>query len=95
MRNKEADTKYLVACNLNKISPHPHTPFTVCLCSLNTEKLLLKNHLESLSFLTRSNTLVDEKTVQAKLGDYVSLKLLNYVVPCVFVPALLIFFPLV
>uniref|UniRef100_A0A671VEB7 C3/C5 convertase n=1 Tax=Sparus aurata TaxID=8175 RepID=A0A671VEB7_SPAAU len=33
------------------------------------EKLLLKNHLESLSFLTRTSNLVDEKTVQAKLGD--------------------------
>ncbi|KAM8742734.1 complement factor B-like [Acanthopagrus schlegelii] len=33
------------------------------------EKLLLKNHLESLSFLTRTSNLIDEKTVQAKLGD--------------------------
>uniref|UniRef100_A0A671VFM5 C3/C5 convertase n=1 Tax=Sparus aurata TaxID=8175 RepID=A0A671VFM5_SPAAU len=33
------------------------------------EKLLLKNHLESLSFLTRTSNLVDEKTVLAKLGD--------------------------
>ncbi|XP_054611728.1 complement factor B-like isoform X1 [Dunckerocampus dactyliophorus] len=33
------------------------------------EQLLLKNHLESLTFLTRTNYLVGEKDVHAKLGD--------------------------
>ncbi|KAM8741499.1 complement factor B-like [Acanthopagrus schlegelii] len=33
------------------------------------ERLLLKNHLESLSFLTRTSNFIDEKSVQAKLGD--------------------------
>lgn len=39
----------------------------------HTEELLLKNQRERLSFLTRTEPLVGEKDVYAKLGDNVSL----------------------
>lgn len=45
------------------------------LCRLQTEEMLLKNHLEQLAFLTKKANMVHEKDVRAKLGDNVSLKL--------------------
>lgn len=42
------------------------------LCSPLTEQLLLKNQREQLSFLTRTDPLVAEKAVLAKLGENVS-----------------------
>lgn len=44
-------------------------------CSLKTEEILLRNHLEQLTFLTKSSSYVDEKNIYAKLGDSVSLTL--------------------
>lgn len=58
------------------------------LCSLKTEEILLKNHLERLTFLTKSPNHVDEKDVYAKLGDNVSLTptcSLRFVAPCAYV----------
>lgn len=45
------------------------------MCALKTEEILLRNHLEQLTFLTKSSPYVDEKDVYAKLGDSVSLML--------------------
>lgn len=50
----------------------PTLQVTVCLCSLNTEQLLLKTHQEHLNFLTKERTGVGKKYVIAKLGDNVS-----------------------
>lgn len=47
---------------------------------LSTERLLLKNHLERLNFLTRTSNVVDLKDVHAKLGDNVSFTLVSCVV---------------
>lgn len=47
---------------------------------LSTERLLLKNHLESLNFLTKTSNVVDLKDVHAKLGDNVSFTLVSCVV---------------
>lgn len=58
------------------------------LCYVKTEEILLKNHLERLTFLTKSSYRVVEKDVYAKLGDNVSLTLpcsLKFVAPCVYV----------
>lgn len=60
-----------------KISLEPPVQFSVFLCFLNTEQILLKNHLERLTFLTKKGTTVDEKDAHAKLGDNVSFKLLS------------------
>lgn len=45
------------------------------MCALSKEEILLRNHLEQLTFLTKSSFYVDEKDVYAKLGDSVSLTL--------------------
>lgn len=48
---------------------------------LSTERLLLKNHLERLNFLTRTrNTIVEQKDAHAKLGDNVSFTMVSCVV---------------
>lgn len=46
----------------------------------STERLLLKNHLERLNFLTRTSNVVDLKDVHAKLGDNVSFTMVSCVV---------------
>lgn len=58
MLNKEAVTKL----------------YSVIVFSLNTEQLLLKNHIETLNFLSTDNNNIYEKKVHAKLGDNVSFK---------------------
>lgn len=66
------------------------------LCYLKTEEILLKNHLERLTFLTKSSYHVEEKDVYAKLGDNVSLTLpcsLKFVAPCVCMSDILMVLP--
>lgn len=48
--------------------------YSVIVCSLNTEQLLLKNQIETLNFLSTEKNDIYEKQVHAKLGDNVSFK---------------------
>lgn len=48
------------------------TSYSIIYFFFTTEQLLLKNHIEKLSFLTRKDKSVAEKDVIAKLGDNVS-----------------------
>lgn len=57
-------------------------------CCFDTEEILLKTHLERLSFLTKSSNNVDAKDVHAKLGDNVRLYLLTHVCKCVYMATL-------